>query len=97
MKDNKQNSNYKYFAFISYNSKDIKWGKRLQRKLEEYKMPAALCSERGWERRPIKPIFFAATDIQPGGLIESDVPLNENSIVMPCDKYTVITVMGNQQ
>ena len=38
--------------------------------------------------------IFAATDIQPGGLIESDVPLNENSIVMPCDKYTVITVMG---
>lgn len=68
MKENKQNSNYKYFAFISYNSKDIKWGKRLQRKLEEYKMPATLCSERGWERKPIKPIFFAPTDIQPGGL-----------------------------
>ena len=49
MKENKQNSNYKYFAFISYNSKDIKWGKRLQRKLEEYKMPATLCSERGSE------------------------------------------------
>ena len=27
--------------------------------------------------------------------IESDVPLNKNSIVMPCDKYTAITVMGN--
>ena len=39
MKENKQNSNYKYFAFISYNSKDIKWGKRLQRKLEEYTAP----------------------------------------------------------
>ena len=59
---------YKYFAFISYNSHDIKWGKRLQKKLEHYRMPATLCSERGWLRTPIKPVFFAPTDIQPGGL-----------------------------
>lgn len=43
---------YKYFAFISYNSKDTEWGKRLQRKLEHYKMPATLCLEHGWERKP---------------------------------------------
>lgn len=61
---------FKYFAFISYNSKDTEWGKRLQRKLEHYRMPATLCSERGWERTPIKPVFFAPTDIQPGGLSE---------------------------
>lgn len=62
------NFQYKYFAFISYNSHDIKWGKRLQKKLEHYRMPATLCSERGWVRTPIKPVFFAPTDIQPGGL-----------------------------
>ena len=61
---------YKYFAFISYSSKDTEWGKRLQRKLEHYRMPATLCSEHGWERTPIKPVFFAPTDIQPGGLTE---------------------------
>ncbi len=61
---------YKYFAFISYNSHDTGWGKRLQRKLEHYKMPATLCSRRGWDRKPIKPVFFAPTDIQPGGLTE---------------------------
>ena len=64
------NTTYKYFAFISYNQKDTKWGKRLQRKLESYKMPATLCSERGWERKPIQPVFFAPYEIQPGDLDE---------------------------
>lgn len=61
---------YKYFAFISYNSKDIKWGRRLQKKLENYRMPITMCNEHGWKRKPIKPVFFAPTDIQPGGLSE---------------------------
>lgn len=59
---------YKYYAFISYNSKDTKWGKTIQRKLEGYRLPAKLCAQHGWERNPIKPVFFAPTDIQPGGL-----------------------------
>lgn len=63
-------NNYKYFAFISYNTKDTEWGKKVQRKLEHYRMPATLCSERGWKRTPIKPVFFAPTDIQPGDLTE---------------------------
>lgn len=63
-------SSFKYFAFISYSQHDIRWGKRLERKLAGYKMPATLCSERGWERKPINPIFFAPYDIQPGDLDE---------------------------
>ncbi len=61
---------YKYFAFISYNSKDVKWGSRLQRKLENYKMSATLCKEKGWSRKPLNPIFFAPSDIQPNDLNE---------------------------
>ena len=63
-------SNYKYYAFISYNAKDIDWGKKLQKKLERFKIPAALRNEHGWKRKPINPVFFAPTDIQPGGLTE---------------------------
>ena len=65
-----QEQEFKYYAFISYNQKDTEWGKRVQRKLEHYRMPATLCSERGWKRKPINPVFFAPTDIQPGGLTE---------------------------
>lgn len=39
---------YKYFAFISYSSKDVDWGKRVQKKLEGYRMPSTLCSQHGW-------------------------------------------------
>ena len=61
---------FKYFAFISYNFKDTAWGKRLQKKLEGYRMPSTLCNEHGWKRKPMEPVFFAPTDIQPGGLTE---------------------------
>ncbi len=33
-------------------------------------MPAALCSRYGWQKNPLRPVFFAPTDIQPGGLTE---------------------------
>lgn len=72
-KDNQsgiQGLKFRFFAFISYSSLDIEWGKRIQRKLEHYRMPATLCSEHGWSRTPINPVFFAPTDIQPGGLTE---------------------------
>ena len=61
---------YKYFAFISYNQHDVTWGKRLHRELENYKMAATLCNEKGWKRKPIKPVFFAPTDIQPNELTD---------------------------
>ena len=54
---------FKYFAFISYSSKDTDWGKRLQRKLEHYRMPATLCSEHGWERTEVYPIISTSISL----------------------------------
>lgn len=76
---------YKYFAFISYSSHDYKWGKRIQNKLEHYRMPTTLCSKYGWKRYPMLPVFFAPTDIQPGGLtaeLQERLKASRNLIVV---------------
>ena len=76
---------YKYFAFISYSSHDTSWGKKLHRKLESYRIPATLCSEHGWPRQPMKPVFFAPADIQPGGLtaeLQERLKASKNLIVI---------------
>lgn len=73
------------FAFISYSSQDQAWGKRLQRTLERYRMPATLRGERGWKRRPMDPVFFAPTDIQSGGLtaeLQERLRASRNLIVL---------------
>lgn len=61
-------SEYKYYAFISYSSKDIRWGKKLHRKLTQFKLPSILCSDNVKSRKPIRPVFFAPYNIQPGEL-----------------------------
>lgn len=95
---------FKYFAFISYNSKDTEWGKRVQKKLEHYCMPATLCREHGWESRtPIKPVLFDAE-----GNVVLEIPLKEQRavypitttivtltdsvIMMPCGQYDIIKI-----
>lgn len=81
---------FKYFAFISYSSQDIKWGIRIQRKLESYRIPATLCSKYGWKKKPMRPIFFAPTDIQPGGLtVELQDRLRKSKhLIVVCSPYS---------
>ncbi|MDE7153152.1 MAG: toll/interleukin-1 receptor domain-containing protein [Muribaculaceae bacterium] len=95
----KEHESYSYYAFISYSSKDLKWGKRLQRKLENYRMPATLCSERGWKRCPINPVFFAPTDIQPGTLseeIKARLRASKNLIVISSPNSAKSDWVGNE-
>ena len=75
----------KYVAFISYNSADTRWGWRLQKKLERYKLPADICSHKHLKRTPLRPVFFAPSDIQPGGLsdeLKSRLAASKNLIVI---------------
>ncbi len=63
-------SQYKFYAFISYNSSDEKWAKWLQRKIEYYRLPAIARKSKSDSPLPrkLKPVFFAKTDIQLGPL-----------------------------
>ena len=54
---------YKYFAFISYSSKDMAWGRQLQHKLERYRLPARLASKRKGAPNRAYPIFRDETDL----------------------------------
>lgn len=58
-----------YFAFISYNHKDVKWAKWLQRKLEWYRLPSKL-ETNSLEPRFIRPIFRDRDTLTSGVLSE---------------------------
>lgn len=53
------------FAFISYNHKDVKHAKWLQKKLESYKLPTEIHNEFE-ESRYIRPVFRDQTDLNTG-------------------------------
>lgn len=59
----KQKQQYKYFAFISYSSKDKHWGRKLQQKLEGYRLPARLRKKHGDLPARVYPIFRDDTDL----------------------------------
>ena len=90
---------YKYFAFISYSHHDTKWGKRIQRKLESYRMPTTLCSKYGWERKPINPIFSAPTDIQIGGLTAElqDRLHDSRHLIVVCSHHSAQSEWGGEE
>lgn len=90
---------YKYFAFISYNSKDWKWGRTLQRKLENYTLSKEICKKHGLKRTPMRPIFFAPSDIQSGGLnaeLEKRLQASRNLIVICSPNSAKSTWVGKE-
>ena len=61
-------SEYKYYAFISYKREDEKWAKWLQNKLETYKLPTSLAKETGEEiPKTFHPCFRDKTDLSETG------------------------------
>lgn len=58
-------ANYKYFAFISFQSSDAKDAVRLQHAIESYRLPAVLCKEQQVPRR-VKPLYCYLNDMHAG-------------------------------
>lgn len=58
-------ANYKYFAFISFQSADAKDAVRLQHAIENYRLPAVLCKQSNVPRR-VKPLYCYLNDMHSG-------------------------------
>ena len=65
-------TDYIYYAFVSYSHKDGKWAKWIQNALERYRLPAALRRE-AEKPLPIRihPVFRDSTDLGVGKLAET--------------------------
>lgn len=57
---------FEYYAFISYKREDEKWANWLQRKIEYYKLPAAVRKNNPSLPKIIRPVFKDTTDLEPG-------------------------------
>lgn len=82
---------YTYYAFISYKHGDMKWGRWLQRQLEHYRLPNALCRERQLPAR-LSPIFRDETDLTAGK------PVHDNLLSkLACSKYLIVICSRRMQ
>ena len=54
---------FKYFAFISYSSKNERWAKWLHSKLEHYHIPTSLCKDNPNIPEKIRPVFWYRKDL----------------------------------
>lgn len=70
---------YRYFAFISYNSEDKEWAEWFQHELESYHLPSTL---NGIPDIPVsfRPIFRDITELEAGDLPEQIAAALENSL-----------------
>ena len=61
---------YTYYAFISYNSRDEKWARKIQYQLQHYRLPTLARQEIGRDVR-IRPVFRYVTNLGLGDLHEN--------------------------
>ena len=64
-------TNFDYYAFISYNREDEKKAKWLQNKLENYKLPAVIRKEKSDLPKEIRPVFRDKTGMEAGAIIDT--------------------------
>ncbi len=76
---------FEYFAFVSYNKEDERAAKAMHRTLEQWRLPASLVKKREMERRPMRNMFFAPSNIVPRELEEElkrNLEVSEHLIVV---------------
>lgn len=94
------NNNYTYYAFISYQRKDEKWAKWLQRKLENYKLPVANAKEASEKKsKYIRPVFRDKTDLTAGPLPDALKEALQQSryLIVICSPNTVQSPWVNEE
>ena len=79
---------FKKYAFISYNHKDVKIAKWLQKKLESYKLPTGIQNE-FQSTRYLRPIFRDRSDLNTG-ILSEELHNNLNS-----SKYLIVICSPN--
>ena len=99
-----KNEAYRYFAFVSYSSKDAKIAKSLQRRLETYKLPTTLRNELEAERgvkfpKRLSPIFRDMTDLEASVLGRSIRRELEDSkfLIVVCSPNSATSAWVNQE
>lgn len=77
-------NDYRYYAFISYSHKDIKFAKWLQKSIENYGLPATLNGMPTQFPKRLRPIFRDESDLGCGYLSDSILSALSNS------KYLIV-------
>lgn len=85
-----QNKGFDYYAFISYNHKDAKWARQLQRQLEHYRLPSALCREQPDLPKRITPVFLDSSD-----LVARSSLLNSLRAKLDASNYLIVLCSPN--
>ena len=88
-----------YYAFISYKREDEKWAKWLQRKLENYKLPAVIRKENTDIPKYIRPVFRDKTDLGGGVLSEQlrSELLNSKFLIAVCSPHATESEWVNKE
>lgn len=94
-----QEQSYKYFAFISYSRKDIKWAKWLQSKLQNYLLPSKLIRTHKALPKRITPVFRDQQDIS-GNVLEDALhnALDESRyLILICSPNSARSIYVNEE
>ena len=92
------NTQYNYFAFISYKSEDVEWAIWLQHELEHYHLPASY-NGRTDVRQELRPVFRDIDELSAGNLPEQikHALVNSENLIVICSPQAAKSPWVNQE